>query len=99
MAGSTGSPPEGACPGSLIGELRVIEGADAGRTIALGEGAVIGRDRGADVVLADGDGQVSRHHARISLQSSGAMLEDPRSTNGDVRQWRASNRRPPTPGR
>jgi hypothetical protein len=42
--------------------------------------ATIGRDTSSDVVLALG--YPSRHHAKISVQENGFVLEDLKSTNG-----------------
>ncbi len=41
---------------------------------------VIGRDINADIVI--NDSEVSRKHARLTMQSAGAVLEDLGSTNG-----------------
>ena len=40
----------------------------------------IGREAGNDIVLEDP--QVSRHHARLTLQGGGYVVEDLGSTNG-----------------
>jgi len=61
--------------------LEVIEGPDAGKQIAVDRPIVIGRDRGADLVLDDGE--VSSQHARVTPSPDGtATVEDLESTNG-----------------
>src|SRR5436190_23595024 len=65
---------------SLIGELRVSAGADAGKMIGVADNAVLGRDTEADIVLHDRE--MSRRHARIKLVDGAAVLEDLGSTNG-----------------
>ncbi len=65
-----------------IGELRVLEGPDAGKMFAIGEDVVLGRDDTADVVLADPTGQLSRRHARIRADGGATVVEDLESTNG-----------------
>src|SRR3954452_15654659 len=65
-----------------IGTLRVAQGDGAERTFELGSDLALGRDSGADVVLTDPSGQVSRRHARIVIRGTEAVLEDLASTNG-----------------
>ena len=60
--------------------LEIVEGAGAGRMVALGAGATIGRGREADLVLADE--LVSRRHARVVASGTGAVVEDLGSRNG-----------------
>lgn len=60
--------------------LEIVEGPGAGRQVALGGPLVVGRAPDADVVLDDG--QVSRHHARVSPTAHGAVVEDLGSSNG-----------------
>jgi len=61
--------------------LVVLEGAEPGRRVQLGRGPVtIGRDAAREMVLADPD--VSRLHARISIQENRVVVEDKQSTNG-----------------
>src|SRR5438309_6178618 len=81
MAGGSETPPT---PSSrrLIGELLVASGADSGRTIAVADNTVLGRDTEADVVLQDPSGKLSRRHARIRLGDGTALIEDLGSTNG-----------------
>ena len=67
----------------MAGELNleIVEGPGAGREIIVDRPIVIGRAEDADVVLEDGE--VSRHHARITPASDGdATVEDLDSTNG-----------------
>lgn len=63
--------------------LRVMNGPLEGKRFDVGDAAelVIGRDTGADLCL-DGDDLVSRRHARIRRDWSGATLEDLGSRNG-----------------
>jgi pSer/pThr/pTyr-binding forkhead associated (FHA) protein len=60
--------------------LEIVEGAGAGRMVALGAGATVGRGRDADLVLADE--LVSRRHARVVAAGPGAVVEDLGSRNG-----------------
>jgi pSer/pThr/pTyr-binding forkhead associated (FHA) protein len=66
----------------LIGELRVTDGADAGKMFAIRDDTVLGRDDSADVVLKDESGELSRRHARIGMSDGVVMLDDLDSTNG-----------------
>jgi pSer/pThr/pTyr-binding forkhead associated (FHA) protein len=61
--------------------LEIVEGPGAGRQVTLERPIVIGRD--ADVDLTLEDGQVSRHHAKVSPVAGGAaVVEDLGSANG-----------------
>jgi pSer/pThr/pTyr-binding forkhead associated (FHA) protein len=60
--------------------LEIVEGAGAGRTVAVAAAMTVGRGRDADLVLADE--LVSRHHARVAPSGSGAVVEDLGSRNG-----------------
>ena len=61
--------------------LEIVEGPGAGRSIALEQPIVIGRAPDTDLVLEDGE--VSRHHARVTPASDGsAVVEDLDSANG-----------------
>jgi pSer/pThr/pTyr-binding forkhead associated (FHA) protein len=60
--------------------LEIVEGAGAGRMVALGMGVTVGRGRDADLVLADE--LVSRRHARLTPSGAGAVVEDLGSRNG-----------------
>ena len=67
----------------MAGELNleIVEGPGAGREIIVDRPLVLGRAEDADVVLDDGE--VSRHHARITpAGDGGATVEDLDSTNG-----------------
>ena len=61
--------------------LEIVEGPGAGQQIPLDRPVVIGRASDSDLVLDDG--QVSRHHARITPQTgTSARVEDLGSANG-----------------
>jgi pSer/pThr/pTyr-binding forkhead associated (FHA) protein len=60
--------------------LEIVEGAGAGRRVALAGPVTVGRGRDADLVLADE--LVSRHHAQVTPSGSGALVEDLGSRNG-----------------
>jgi pSer/pThr/pTyr-binding forkhead associated (FHA) protein len=60
--------------------LEIVEGAGAGRMVALTGPVTVGRAGDADLVLADE--LVSRHHAQIAPSGSGAVVEDLGSRNG-----------------
>ncbi len=61
--------------------LEIVEGPGAGRSVALEQPIVIGRAPDSDMVLEDGE--VSRHHAKVSPASDGsAVVEDLGSANG-----------------
>jgi predicted component of type VI protein secretion system len=67
----------------VAGELNmeIVEGPGAGKEIVFGQAVVIGRADDADVVLEDGE--VSRHHARLTpTGDGGATVEDLGSANG-----------------
>ena len=62
-------------------QLLVRQGPRAGQAFDLNRPVVtIGREAGSDIVLDDP--QVSRHHARLTLQDAGYFIEDLGSTNG-----------------
>lgn len=82
MSDSGESVPPGASAPRAIGELRVIEGAHTGKMFAVRDGAVLGREAPADVILADPTQEISRRHARISVDEGQTMIEDLGSTNG-----------------
>jgi EmrB/QacA subfamily drug resistance transporter len=65
-----------------IGELRVSGGPDAGLSLAVAAGVVLGRGADADVVLRDPGGKLSRRHATIRLDRGLPVIEDLGSTNG-----------------
>ncbi len=60
--------------------LAIIEGQEAGRQVTVTGTTVIGRDPGADVVVADP--QVSARHASFAVGDSGIAVEDLGSANG-----------------
>jgi len=60
--------------------LEIVEGPGAGWRAPLRRAIVVGRDPTADLSLEDT--QASRHHARITPEASGAVVEDLDSTNG-----------------
>src|SRR5215212_6239034 len=69
---------------TAIGTLRVAQGDGAEQTLELVSDVVLGRESGADVVLSDPSGQVSRRHARILVRGTEAVIEDLMSTNGTI---------------
>ncbi|HTX10116.1 MAG TPA: FHA domain-containing protein [Solirubrobacteraceae bacterium] len=61
--------------------LEIVEGPNAGQRVLLERPIVIGRAPDTDLVLEDGE--VSRHHARVSPATDGsAVVEDLGSANG-----------------
>ena len=60
--------------------LRAVEGPRAGDELALRDGAVLGRGRGADLRLADG--LASRRHARFTRAGARWRVHDLGSKNG-----------------
>lgn len=61
--------------------LLMRQGPQAGQTFDVVKPiAVIGREAGNDIVIEDP--QVSRHHAKLTLQGAGYVVEDLGSTNG-----------------
>src|ERR1700712_3135912 len=61
--------------------LEIVEGSEAGRQIPLDSVVDIGREPSLPLHL-DEDTQVSRRHARISMQGGQVLVEDLGSTNG-----------------
>src|SRR3954452_23962047 len=61
--------------------LEIVEGAEAGRQVPVEAVVDIGREPSLPIHL-DHDTQVSRRHARVSVQNGRAMVEDLGSTNG-----------------
>ncbi len=83
----------GAAAGSSPGpHLIVVEGPAAGDRFALGDGAVLGRGRGVQLRLADP--HASRQHARFTIRSGRASLEDLGSKNGVAVNGRPARRSP-----
>ena len=65
-----------------VARFEVVAGRDLGRTILLDDEVIIGRQADGAGRLDDDD-EVSRSHARISLERSGfCAIEDLGSTNG-----------------
>ena len=60
--------------------LEIVEGAGAGRMVAVARAVTLGRGQDTDLVLADE--LVSRRHARVTPGGSGAVVEDLGSRNG-----------------
>jgi pSer/pThr/pTyr-binding forkhead associated (FHA) protein len=61
--------------------LEIVEGSDAGRQLPLDSVIDVGREPSLPLHL-DEDTQVSRRHARISVQGGQVVVEDLGSTNG-----------------
>src|SRR4051812_25053700 len=61
--------------------LEIVEGSEAGRQLPLDSVVDIGREPSLPLHL-DTDTQVSRRHARISVQNGQVVVEDLGSTNG-----------------
>ena len=79
-------------------QLLAQQGPRAGQSFDLNKPVVtIGREAGNDIVLEDP--QVSRHHARLTLEAGGYVLEDLGSTNGTfINDQRLMGTRPINPG-
>jgi ABC-2 type transport system ATP-binding protein len=60
--------------------LAIVEGGESGREFPLTGTVLIGRDPGADVVVADSE--ASGRHASFQLVDGGVVVEDLGSTNG-----------------
>ena len=60
--------------------LVIVEGQDAGREFPIGGTVLVGRDPGADVVIADTE--ISSRHASFAPVDGGVAVEDLGSTNG-----------------
>src|SRR3954466_4627776 len=61
--------------------LEIVEGPGAGKQVPVDGALDVGRESSLALHL-DEDGQVSRRHARFSLQGSDVVVEDLGSTNG-----------------
>src|SRR3954465_10395599 len=61
--------------------LEIVEGPDAGRQVPLESVVDIGREASLPIHL-DADTQVSRRHARVTVQGGAAVVEDLGSTTG-----------------
>jgi pSer/pThr/pTyr-binding forkhead associated (FHA) protein len=78
--------------------LEIVEGSEAGRQLPLDSVVDIGREPSLALHL-DQDTQVSRRHARISVQGGQVVAEDLGSTNGTyVNDQPISAPRPLSPG-
>jgi hypothetical protein len=79
-------------------QLLVKQGPRAGQSFDLDKPIItIGREAGSDIVLEDP--QVSRHHARLTLQAGVYVVEDLGSTNGTfINEQRLTGTRPINPG-
>ena len=79
-------------------QLLVQQGPRAGQSFDLDKPLItIGREAGSDIVLEDP--QVSRHHARLTLQAGGYVIEDLGSTNGTfINEQRLAGAQPINPG-
>lgn len=60
--------------------LEIVEGAEAGRVLEVGDGIELGRDPSLPGTVDDD--QVSRRHARLTPSGAGARAEDLGSSNG-----------------
>ena len=60
--------------------LRGVSGPTLGKTFAVSNGAVIGRQADCDIPIAADE--VSRHHVRLKVTADGVMVEDMGSANG-----------------
>ncbi|MFL5867100.1 MAG: FHA domain-containing protein, partial [Thermoleophilaceae bacterium] len=77
--------------------LAIVQGTDAGREFLLTGTTVVGRDPGADVVIADSE--ISTKHAAFDLVDSGIAVQDLGSTNGTfVNGQRVTGSQPLQPG-
>ncbi|HEY1357702.1 MAG TPA: FHA domain-containing protein [Thermoleophilaceae bacterium] len=77
--------------------LAIVQGVDAGREFSVTGTTVVGRDRGADVVIADTE--VSTKHAAFDLVAGGIAVQDLGSTNGTfVNGQRVTGSHPLQPG-
>jgi hypothetical protein len=78
--------------------LEIVEGPGAGRQVELAGALDVGRDASMGLALED-DGQVSRRHARFSLEGGTAVVADAGSTNGTyVNDQLIATPRPLRPG-
>ena len=70
-------------PVPVVGTIQVQSGFYAGLEVAVDrDWLVIGRGRGADLVLAEAT--ISRAHAAIGFEESGFFVQDLGSTNGTL---------------
>lgn len=82
MIGAGRRPEDPHQPADIGDYLVVIDGADAGKCVEIGEAALtIGRDARQTIVFA-ADSEVSRLHARVLRLDTEIVVEDAGSTNG-----------------
>jgi EmrB/QacA subfamily drug resistance transporter len=62
------------------GTLKIISGPGAGESMTVRGSATIGRDEGSDLRVQDLE--VSRSHAKVTVQDGTAWIDDLKSTNG-----------------
>ena len=62
------------------GTLKIISGTGAGESTTVHGSATIGRDEGSDLRVQDPE--VSRRHAKVTVQDGNAWIDDLHSTNG-----------------
>lgn len=62
------------------GTLKIISGPGAGESMTVRGSATIGRDEGSDLRVQDPE--VSRSHAKVTVQDGTAWIDDLKSTNG-----------------
>ena len=76
------APPPAPTRAGSVGEgtLKIIGGPGAGESMTVRGSATIGRDEGSDVRVQDPE--VSRSHAKVTVQDGTAWIDDLKSTNG-----------------
>jgi EmrB/QacA subfamily drug resistance transporter len=75
------TPPAPTRTGSAVeGTLKVISGTGVGESTTVRGSATIGRDEGSDLRVQDPE--VSRRHAKVTVQDGKAWIDDLHSTNG-----------------
>ena len=81
----------------VVPALEVLKGPYAGESFRMGLGDfTIGRDPGCDLFLSNMT--VSRHHATIHIDASGATISDEGSLNGTWVDGKVVDRAPLVPG-
>ena len=75
------TPPAPTRTGTAVeGTLKIISGTGAGESTTVHGSATIGRDEGSDLRVQDPE--VSRRHAKVTVQDGNAWIDDLHSTNG-----------------
>jgi len=75
------APPAPTRTGSAVeGSLKIISGTGVGESTTVHGSATIGRDEGSDLRVQDPE--VSRRHAKVTVQDGNAWIDDLHSTNG-----------------